>query len=160
MTPNVLVLGIGNDFRGDDAVGLLAARELEAMHLPHVNVVESRGDGVRLMQLWKGYPAVLVIDAVHSGAPAGTLHRLDVSHNPIPAKFLCTSSHQFGVAEAIETARSLEELPEQVIVFGVEIEHCVAGEPPALYELVRAPLMTALRAELASFDPAATAAFR
>jgi hydrogenase maturation protease len=65
MTPNVLVLGIGNDFRGDDAVGLLAARELESMHLPHVNVVESRGDGARLMRLWKGYPAVLVIDAVH-----------------------------------------------------------------------------------------------
>jgi hydrogenase maturation protease len=160
MTPNVLVLGIGNDFRGDDAVGLLAARELGVMHLPHVHVVESRGDGARLMRLWKGYSAVVLIDAVHAGAPVGTLHRLDVSHNPIPAKFLCTSSHQFGVAEAIETARALNELPERVIVFGVEIDHCVAGAPPALYELVRTPLLTALRAELAAFDAVATSAFR
>ncbi len=160
MTPTVLVIGIGNEFRGDDAVGLLAARDLDAMRFPGVRVVESRGDGARLMRLWKGFPIVMLIDAVHSGSPPGTLHRLDASQNAIPARFLCTSSHQFGVAEAVETARALGELPEHVIVFGVEIEHCVAGTPPALYAVVRSALLTALRAELSSLDPATTASFR
>jgi hydrogenase maturation protease len=161
VTPSVLVIGIGNEFRGDDAVGLLAARDVEALRLPGVRVLESRGDGARLMRLWKDFTTVMLIDAVHSGSPPGTLHRLDASHNPIPARFLCTSSHQFGVAEAVETARALGELPEHLIVFGVEmIEHCVAGTPPALYTLVQSALITALRAELSSLDPAATASFR
>lgn len=160
MTQHVLVLGIGSESRGHDAVGLLAARDLDAMHLPGVRVVESRGDGARLMRLWKGCPAVLLVDAVHSGAPPGTLHRLDASHTAVPPKFLCASSHQFGVEEAIETSRTLGELPERVILFGVEIEQCAAGTLPVLYAQVRDHLMTALRAELASLDPATYAIFR
>lgn len=160
MTAGVLIIGIGNEFRGDDAIGLLAAREVEAMHMPGVRVVESRGDGARVMRMWKGLSTVLLIDAVHSGAPPGTLHRLDASLHPIPAKYLCTSSHQFGVAEAVETSRALGELPEKVVVFGVEVEHCVSGTPPSLYTLVREPLLTAVRAELTSLDPSATALYR
>ncbi len=160
MNTSVLVIGIGNEFRGDDALGLLAARDVDALHLPGVRVIESRGDGARLMRLWKGLSTVLLVDAVHSGSPPGTLHRLDASLHPIPAKFLCTSSHQFGVAEAVETARALGELPGRVIVFGIEVEHCVAGTPPALYPVVREMLLNAIRAELTSLDPAATALYR
>ncbi|MCU0453391.1 MAG: hydrogenase maturation protease [Bacteroidetes bacterium] len=160
MSHGVLVIGIGNEFRGDDAIGLLAVRDVEALHVPGVRVVESRGDGARVMRMWKGMATVLLIDAVHSGSPPGTLHRLDASHHPIPARFLCTSSHQFGVAEAVETARALGELPERVIVFGVEVEHCVAGTPPALYAVVRDALLNAIHAELVSLDPSATALYR
>jgi hydrogenase maturation protease len=160
MNAGVLIIGIGNEFRGDDALGLLAARDVEALHVPGVRVVESRGDGARVMRMWKGISTVLLIDAVHSGSPPGTLHRLDASRHPIPAKFLCTSSHQFGVAEAIETSRALGELPSTVVVFGVEVEHCVAGTPPSLYAVVREPLLTAIQAELASLDPTGTAQYR
>lgn len=160
MSSGVLVIGIGNEFRGDDAIGLLAARDVDALHLPGVRVVESRGDGARLMRMWKGMSTVLLIDAVHSGSPAGTLHRLDASRHPIPATFLCTSSHQFGLAEAIETARALGELPAKVVVIGVEVEHCVAGTPPSLYSVVREPLLNAIRAELTSLDPMSTAQYR
>ena len=38
----LLVIGIGSDFRGDDAAGLLAARRLSAV--PGVHAVEHRGD--------------------------------------------------------------------------------------------------------------------
>jgi hydrogenase maturation protease len=160
MNHAVLVIGIGNEFRGDDAIGLLAVRDVGTMRLPGVRIVESRGDGARLMRMWKGMSTVLLIDAVHSGSPPGTLHRLDASQHPIPARFLCTSSHQFGVAEAVETSRALGELPPTVIVFGVEVEHCVAGTPPALYAVVREPLLNAIRAELVSVDPSATAQYR
>lgn len=160
MKNGLLVIGVGNEFRGDDAIGLLAVRDIDALHVPGVRVVESRGDGARLMRMWKGVSTALLIDAVHSGSPPGTLHRLDASHHPIPARFLCTSSHQFGVAEAVETSRALGELPPRVIVFGIEVEHCVAGTPPALYAVVREALLNAIRAELLSLDPSATAQYR
>lgn len=160
MNSGVLVIGIGNEFRGDDAIGLLAVRDLAKRHLPGVQVVESRGDGARLMRMWKRATTVLLVDAVHSGSPAGTLHRLDASRHPIPAKFLCTSSHQFGVGEALETARAFGELPPRVVVFGVEVERCVAGTLPTLYPLVRERLMAAIQMELTSLDPATTALYR
>ena len=160
MNPPTLVIGVGNEFRGDDAVGLLAVRDLETWKLPSVQIVESRGDGARLMRLWKGIESVIVIDAVRSGSPPGTLHRLDVSHHPLPANFLCTSSHQFGVGEAIETSRELGDLPPRVVFYGVEIEHCVAGTPASIYDHIRERLLTALKAELIAHDPVATASFR
>lgn len=160
MTPLTMVIGVGNEFRGDDAVGLLAARDLSTWAIPSMRIVESRGDGARLMRLWSGIDTVIVIDAVRSGSPPGTLHRLDVSTHPLPANFVCTSSHQFGVAEAIETARELGELPPRIIFYGIEIEHCVAGTPAAIYDVIKDRLLTALRAELSAHDPVTTASFR
>ncbi len=40
MTP--LVLGVGNDWRGDDALGLIAARRLRARLDGRADVLESR----------------------------------------------------------------------------------------------------------------------
>lgn len=160
MTSALLVIGVGNESRGDDAVGLLAVRDLSTWKQPSVRIVESRGDGARLMRLWKGADIVIVIDAVRSGSPPGTLHRLDVSHHPLPASFRCTSSHQFGVAEAVETSRELGELPSSVTIYGVEVGHCVVGAPAAIYNHVRDRLLTALRAELVAHDPVTTASFR
>ena len=38
-----MILGVGNDFRGDDAVGLFAARRLRE-RLPPARVIECDGD--------------------------------------------------------------------------------------------------------------------
>ena len=47
-----LVIGIGNDFRGDDAAGLMVARRLRGTPLHDVEIVESAGDAAALMELW------------------------------------------------------------------------------------------------------------
>jgi hydrogenase maturation protease len=118
--PKALVIGIGNEFRGDDAFGLSVAREVEALNLPGVEVVEYHGEGASLMELWNGHQTVMIIDAVQSGVTPGTLYRLDASQGKIPATILTQSSHEFGVAQAIETARVLNTLPPLLILFGAE----------------------------------------
>jgi hydrogenase maturation protease len=55
-----------------------------------------------------------------SGAEIATIHRIDAHTQSIPSQFFHYSSHAFGVAEAIELARSLNQLPDKLVLYGVE----------------------------------------
>ena len=107
------VIGLGNEWRGDDGVGLEVARRLGGRMLG--------GEPIELAEALAGGTEVSVVDAVSSGAPAGTVHTFDASHEPLPARlFGASSTHTLGLAEALELARSLGRLPDRVIVYGVE----------------------------------------
>jgi hydrogenase maturation protease len=71
---------------------------------------------------------VIVVDAVASGAPAGTVHRLDPVGDPLPAEFARGSTHAFGLAETIELARTLDRLPPRITVYGIEGTDFRAGD--------------------------------
>ena len=124
---SILIIGIGNPYRGDDAVGLRIAQDIKKKSPDHVNVIEQSGDGISLMDSWKDSDAVILIDAVHSGTQPGTIHRFDVHTQTIPTKFFHYSTHAFGVAEAIELARALKQLPKNLIVYGIEGKCFEAG---------------------------------
>ena len=115
-----LIIGLGNQYRRDDAVGLTVARYLKEQVPKHVRVLEASSEGASLMESWKDADAVILIDAVHSGAEPGTLHRLDAHTQPMPSEFSHCSTHAFSAAEAIELARALGQLPPRLVVYGVE----------------------------------------
>jgi hydrogenase maturation protease len=127
MTSNVIVIGVGNSFRGDDAVGLMVARLLKEQSPAHIRVVEQSRQAFALLELWDKTDTVIIIDAVVSGAEPGTVHRFDVQAGPIPTAWFHGSTHAFGVAEAIELARALGQLPPRVLVFGIEARRWEAG---------------------------------
>ncbi len=116
-----LIIGVGNPQRGDDGVGLVAARFLRAA-LPAADVRECSGDAADLIDLWTTTNArrVYVIDAMVSGAAPGTVTRFDAHRHPMPVELTGTSTHKFGVAQAVELARVLDCLPTEIIVYGVE----------------------------------------
>lgn len=126
--PHILLIGVGNAYRHDDAVGLIIAWWLKEKSVDHVRVREEIGEGTSLMESWKDADEVILIDAVQSGAPPGTLHRLDAHAQQIPTDFFHYSTHAFSVAEAIELARALKRLPPRLIVYGIEGKNFEAGE--------------------------------
>jgi hydrogenase maturation protease len=113
-----VVIGVGNEFRSDDALGLLVARELRRRVGDSIEVREMSGEGAELMEAWTPESCVWLIDAVRSGSPPGTVHRVDATEARVPAWFF--SSHQFGVAQAVEMARTLGRLPRRLILYGIE----------------------------------------
>lgn len=116
----MIVIGVGNAWRGDDAAGLEVARR--------VGGVRHAGDCTRLLDEWDADDDVLVIDAACSGAPAGTIHRFDAIRAALPAELLAASTHAFGVPDAVELARALGRLPRRLVVYGIEGERWRAGE--------------------------------
>jgi hydrogenase maturation protease len=117
---NTVLISAGNPFRGDDGVGIAVVRRLRAEVPFGMKVLEESGDGAELLEAWKGADRVILVDAVQSGAPPGTIHRLDARSEKLPVWFSRSSTHAFGVAEAIELARAMEELPAQLVVYAIE----------------------------------------
>jgi hydrogenase maturation protease len=134
-------IGVGNPFRGDDGAGIAVVRRLRQEIPSEVRVLEETGDGAELLEAWKGADCVILVDAVQSGAPPATIHRLDARVEKLPVWFSHSSTHLFGVAEAIELARVMGDLPAQLIVYGIEGLDFSAG--------------TALSPEVADIVPAA-----
>lgn len=123
-----VVLAVGNAYRGDDGVGLAVGEALEARVAPEVTVVPCEQEPSRLIDAWEGAATAVVVDAVVSGAQPGTVHRFDASQTPIPVGIFRSSTHAFGVGDAIELARALGRLPGRVLVYGVEGGAFDAGE--------------------------------
>lgn len=120
MDAHNLLIGVGNEFRSDDALGILVAREIRRRSFPGVEVVERSGEGTALMDTWAGADLVVVVDAICSGKAPGVIHRLDAAHDEIPRGLFHYSSHSFGLAEAIAMSRELSLLPGRMVVYGIE----------------------------------------
>lgn len=125
-SPCILVVGIGNIYRSDDAVGLHVVQRLKKHAPQNVTVLEGDGNGTALMEYWINFHAVILIDAVYSGAVPGIIHRFNVHTEPIP-KFVNFSTHSFSIAEAVELARVLNQLPPYFILYGIEGKHFAVG---------------------------------
>jgi hydrogenase maturation protease len=127
MSPPILLIGIGNEYRRDDGSGLIAVRTLKTTELPGTLCLECSGDGADLVEQWSTASMVILIDAVSSGAKAGTIYRFDALTQPIPVSLSFQSTHAFGVAEAIELARALGQLPPGLIVHAIEGKNFTSG---------------------------------
>ena len=120
MASSILIIGVGSPYRCDDSVGLIIVKSLEYIQSKQVRLIEHSGEGSDLMDVWKNYNYIFLIDAVQSGKPPGTIHRINAREEKVPTEFFHYSTHAFGVAEAVEMARALGEFPENLFIYGIE----------------------------------------
>ncbi|MBN9391414.1 MAG: hydrogenase maturation protease [Chloroflexi bacterium] len=123
----VLVIGAGQPWRGDDGVGPALVRELRLYFSEHPDLAQLRprleeaNDGlVDFLESSSGYSKVILVDAVVTGSPPGTLHRWEVAQKPLPASLRACSTHGFDLGGAIELYRALNMLPRSLVIYGIE----------------------------------------
>lgn len=123
------VVAVGNRFAGDDAVGPLVLDALREAGLPAgVVAVERDGEPARILDAWDGLDAVVVVDAARSGAPVGTVHRVDPDDEPgALAGARAAGTHGAGVAEALALGAVLGRRPPRVVLVAVEGEAFAGG---------------------------------
>jgi hydrogenase maturation protease len=115
-----LVVGIGNDLRGDDDAGLAVARMMKGERPASVTILELNNDVTALLDYLPGFDVAMIIDATQSGSPPGTIHRFDASTVPLPEARLTRSTHGMTVGSILELARIQQQLPKKVLVYGIE----------------------------------------
>ncbi|MDD3763342.1 MAG: hydrogenase maturation protease [Nevskiales bacterium] len=129
----ILVAGVGNPLRGDDAAGPMAIERLQARmpqaSCPGVEYMVSGGETGELLGRLEACDAAILIDACVSGAEAGTIHEFDVAAGPLPQRLGGFSSHGFGVHEALELARALGQLPARCRVLAIDAQRDTHGAP-------------------------------
>ena len=143
-----LLIGLGNPQRGDDGVGVAVVRCVAERAAGALSVEES-DDPASLIDTWSGVERVVVVDAMKSDRPAGTVLTLDVTERPLPSDGWATGgTHALGLAAAVELSRALGRLPQRLVVIGVEVDGLTAGTEltPAVRAAIQPAADAALRA--------------
>jgi len=118
---SIVIIGLGNDYRGDDAIGLYTARLLVEKGIPGLKVIEGVSDGTTLIHAWQDAPACYLVDCVFSQNKPGHIHRFDALTDVIPEEiFPGYSTHAFSITGAVKLARALNQLPKKLVVYGIE----------------------------------------
>lgn len=119
---SILVLGLGNLVHSDDGAGVHAIHRLQKDgRVPSdVVLIDGGTQGLSLLPHISGFQRMLVIDAIDAGEPPGTLLRLEgPALANMPGK---PSVHQLGFADLMVAMNLLGDLPEEVVVLGVQPE--------------------------------------
>ena len=112
----VAVIGVGNAFAQDDAIGLLVARSVRGQLPDGVRLFEHEGEPTALLDAWDGLETAILVDAVAGVSEPGTIHRLELTSGPVPATLATNSTHAFNLAAAIELGRVLGRMPRRLVL--------------------------------------------
>jgi len=117
----ILVLGIGNLVMGDDGVGVRVIQKLQRDYHPHPDVAVMDGGtlGLDLLPRLEGIERLIVVDALETGEPAGTLVRLTGSQIPLALETR-VSAHQMGLRDLLAVARLMGHAPGEMVLLGVQ----------------------------------------
>jgi hydrogenase maturation protease len=120
-----LVLGMGNTILSDDAIGIVIKRYLEKYleHSPGIDFEETSWGGFRIIDLFRGYDYVIVIDSIKTGRKdPGYIHNLKTTD--LLSTLRLNSYHDINFITAIKLAEALDEkMPSDIDIFAVEVEN-------------------------------------
>jgi hydrogenase maturation protease len=153
--PHILLLALGNDLLGDDAVGLEAAREVARSSPDGVEIVEAAAGGFALLDLLEGYREAVIVDAVATGSfPPGTVREV------LPEEFADmapASPHYTGLPHLMQLAVQLGmTVPDRLRIIAMEVEdpHLLREGLSATARAALPALVLRLHATLAEMAPA------
>jgi hydrogenase maturation protease len=140
---NTIVIGLGNPILGDDGVGWKVAEEVKKQLtspsplalLPLGEGCRRRGEGeihveflslggISLMEHLIGYERAIVIDALASDQPYGSVIISKLSELPDYSALHTTSAHDTSLQNALKLGKAMgANLPDDVIVVGIATDH-------------------------------------
>jgi len=116
----VLVLGLGNELKSDDAIGLQVVRRLAERAIPGVDIVESPEMGLSLLDHFVGYERIYLVDSIMTHRhPPGTLLEFDQTSLPTIEG---ASPHYIGVGELLKMGKNMDlPMPKETKIFAIEV---------------------------------------
>jgi hydrogenase maturation protease len=123
----ILVAGIGNIFRGDDAFGVEVARRLSARDLPEGVFVKDFGNrGFDLaFALLDGYDVTILVDATPQGEAPGTLYTIEPNLENLDGlrgREPDLETHGMNPVRVLRMAQSMEGSLGRILLVGCEPE--------------------------------------
>ncbi len=113
------VVGVGNPWRGDDAIGWAVIDTLEGKIDAGAVLYKVQGSLFEIIDLLQMHEHLYLIDAWKADLPIGSWQRHDAKKCVFAKEGQPASSHGLGVAEAIAIAKNLDQMPASVVIYAV-----------------------------------------
>jgi hydrogenase maturation protease len=118
----------------DDGIGVRVVQRLSEEYTfpPEVETLDGGTLGLDLLPLLEGLERLLIVDAMETGGPPGTITRLTGDEIPIAFETRL-SAHQMGLKDLLAVSRLLGNTVPEMVLLGVQpecIELGVELSPP------------------------------
>jgi hydrogenase maturation protease len=148
-----LILGLGNPLLRDDSVGLRIVQQLRGVLTDRkdVEIGEDYWGGLRLMEQMVNYDRAIIVDAICTDEPAGTIHLLTPDDIPTQRS---ASAHDVNLPTALELGRQAgAHLPtsENILLVGIEADDVQTFEEGLSPEVEKA-IPQAIKTVLSELD--------
>lgn len=138
--PTVLVIGLGNRWCGDDAVGALVIEGLRNRGVDSLELQMGPADTLSLINAWAGFDKVILVDACcDTSRDDGALVCIDNAlQTPSVLQSLQhpTSSHIIDLEQALSMSLAMGNAPNELLIYAVVASDFTPGSEPG--EPVRA----------------------
>lgn len=126
----MIVIGVGNLLMRDDGVGIRIARAVDASSdFEAVPVVDAETRTAAILEAMDGHEKAVIVDAISiEGAEPGDVHtfRFDPRREQPPPD-VSLSVHDLHFTDAIQAGADAYDLPEELVVLGVEPDDVAVG---------------------------------
>ncbi len=125
------VIGIGNPFRRDDAIGIILLdflKKNEKKHLSNVTFIDGGTGGMNILHPLSDYKVVLLIDAVKFGGTPGQWKFFSYHEVISQKKQGHGLTHISDIFQIVILAKELNQIPKHLYIFGVEPEDTSYGQ--------------------------------
>ncbi|AEA46179.1 hydrogenase maturation protease [Archaeoglobus veneficus] len=117
----IVVVGIGNILLGDEGFGVKVVEELRKLELPeNVEIYDGATLGLQILNFLDNADFAIIVDAVKAGGKPGELFVFEIGDAKNRGPML--SMHDLDLVKAIEIGKLAYNLPERILVVGVEPE--------------------------------------
>jgi len=135
--PRVVIAGVGSEYRRDDGAGpAVAARTVQES--PATHDIGPVVDPLDLLGRWDRADLAIVIDAMCSGAPPGTVRVFELPGTAINSSPGVTSTHGISLSGVLCLAQAIDQAPGRVVVIGIEGDDFGRGQglSPAVHAAI------------------------
>ena len=133
----ILILGIGNPIRGDDAIGFHVIKRLQQeIHSEFITITETSESSLCMLDLFIGYKKIILIDAIYSAeCNVGSVVKINFNlKNNDKIKLNENILHNNNLYHILHLGNKIGlNLPNYITIFGVKVcnvdnftEHCTA----------------------------------
>jgi hydrogenase maturation protease len=124
------VIGIGNPLRRDDGIGIILLEQVQKHKKKFPNTIEfidGGTGGMNLLHVLARFDTVLIIDAVRFKGKPGEIHLFFKNDLLLKKSPIQIVTHEQDFLQILRLSEELKELPDQVLVFGVQPKDVSAG---------------------------------
>lgn len=119
-SPKPVILGLGNLLLRDEGLGIHIVQRLMREDIAeYTELVDGGTDALSLLGIVEAADRLLIIDAINTGSPPGTIRLIQSQEIPL----ILTSSmspHQIGFSEVLTLAKLRGRLPAHSLLVGIE----------------------------------------
>jgi hydrogenase maturation protease len=124
------IIGLGNPLRSDDGIGIILLNKIiEQKNILSKNIeyIDGGTGGINLINDLVKFDIILFIDAIDFKGKIGETIFLEQEELVSKKILIRASTHQNDILKILQLSKSLNELPEKIFFYGIQIKDTSIG---------------------------------